>query len=154
MGTIKSIFLRNPDKTSQIVARRTSSFTPLDVLNPIQANEPTRDAEEDNQEDILAINQVIDSLFSDDPSNSPLEVEDPLSTNNIPTTPITQDHSPSPPPLPNPKPLPNPEPPFSTPPDTHRAASSTQEAQPEIPPTNEDQQLENQPHGDQPITKP
>ena len=150
MGTIKSIFLRNPDNTSQIVTSHTSSFTPLDVLNPIQANEPTRDAEEDNQEDILAINQVIDNLFSDDPANSPPKVEDPLLTHNIPTTPITPDHSPSPPPLPNPEPLPNPkpsvlEPYVPNPPETHPATEHTQEIQPEVPPTIEDQQLENPP---------
>ena len=145
MGTIKSIFLRNPDKTSQIVASRTSSFTPSDVSHPLPANEPARDAEEDNQEDILVINQAIDNLLSDDPSNSPPEVEDPLSTENIPTTPITPDHSPSPSPPPNPEPFPNPEPPISTPPDTHQAASSTQETQPRIPPTNEDQQPRDQP---------
>ena len=80
---------------------------------------------------------MIDKLLFDDPANSPLEVEDPLSAENIPTTPITPDHSPSPSPPPNPKPLPNLEPPISTPPDTHQVASSTQEAQTEIPPTNE-----------------
>ena len=115
--------------------------------------------EENDQEDTLAINQEIDNLFSDDPSNSPPEVEDPPLTKNIPNTPLTPDHSPSPSPPLNPEPFPNPEPPISTPQDTHRATSSTQEAQIEIPPTNEvqpneDQQLgsqllENQPQAEQ-----
>ena len=98
---------------------------------------------------------MIDNLFSDDPANSPPKVKDPLSTNNVPTTPITLDHSPSPPPPPNPEPLPNPEPPISTPPDTHQDTSSTQEVQKKIPPTNEvhpneDEQLGNQPPENQP----
>ena len=150
MGTIKSTFLRNPDKTSQIVASHTSSFSSSDISNPIPTNEPTRDIEEDNQEDI---NQVIDNLFSHDLENSPPEFEDPTSNDNIPTTPITLDHSPSPPPLPNPKPLPNLGPPVSNPPDTHQATSSTQETQLEIRPTDKDQQPENQPQGNIPLAE-
>ena len=83
------------------------------------------DLEENDQEDILAINQVIDSLFSDDHANSPPEVKDPPSTENIPTTRLKPGHSPSLSPLPNSKLLPNPEPLASNPSDTHQYASST-----------------------------
>ena len=40
--------------------------------------------EEDNHEDILAVNQVIDNLLFDDLANSPPEVEDPLSIEKYP----------------------------------------------------------------------
>ena len=101
---------------------------------------------------------MIENLFSDDAANSPPEFEDPPLTKNISTTPFTLDNSPSPSPPPNTEPLPNPEPPISTPPDTHRDASSIQEAQTEIPPTNEvqpneDQQLGNQPPENQPLAE-
>ena len=137
IGSIKSTFLRNLDKTSQVVASRTSSFTPSSINHPTPPNELVGDLEENDQEDILAINQVIDNLFSDNPANSPLEFEYPPSTKNIPTTPLTPDHSPSPSPPPNSELFPNPEPLDLNPLDTHQAASSTQEAQTGIPPTNE-----------------
>ena len=142
VGSMRSTFLRNFDTTSQIAANRTSSFIPLDISHHLPANETVRELEEDTQEDI---NQVIDNLLSDEPAISPPEVENPLSIEKIPTTPITPDHSPSPVPHTNLEQFPNPEPPTSNPLETHRVASSTQEAQIEIPSTNEDQQPENQP---------
>ena len=60
-GTIKSIFLRNPNKTSQIVTSRTSSFIPFDIPYPPLANESAKDVEEYNLKDI---NRVIDNIFS------------------------------------------------------------------------------------------
>ena len=124
VGVIKSTFVRNLDKTSQIVTSRTSSIIPFNISHQPPSNEPARDAEEDNLEDI---NQVINNLFSDNPDDSPPEVNKPLLIENTPTTPITPDHSPFPSPHTNPKPLPNMEPPISTPLDTHQIASSTQE---------------------------
>ena len=97
---------------------------------------------------------MIENLLSNNPSNSPPEVENPPPIENIPTTPITPDYSPSPSPTPNKEPLPTHEPPISTPPDMHQATSSTQQAKPKIPPTNEDQQLGNQPHGNKSLTEP
>ena len=64
MGIIKSTFLRNPDKTSQVVASQTSSFILTDIPHPPLANDPARDVEEENLEEI---NLVINNLYSDDP---------------------------------------------------------------------------------------
>ena len=115
MGFIQSTFLRNPDKSSQLVAAQTSSFTP--TFTP--ANELIRDLEDDDQGDALEIDQNIDNLFdcieSNDPIHPQLEVKNPISTEGIPTTQVTSSHSSPPSPPPTSEPLPNPEPPSSPP---------------------------------------
>ena len=68
VGVIKSTFVRNPDKIAQVVSSRTSSLILADIPHPPLANEPSRDVEEENLEEI---NWVIDNLFSDYPEDSP-----------------------------------------------------------------------------------
>ena len=65
---LKSTFLRNPDKTAEVVASRTTSIIPTDIDNPLPSNELTGNEEEESMDEI---NQEIDELFSDIPKGSP-----------------------------------------------------------------------------------
>lgn len=138
--------MRNPDKTTQVVASRTSSFIPANIPHPPLSIEPARYVEEENLEEI---NQVIDNLLYELPKDSPPQFEDPI-PDHIPATPIMFDHSPSPP-LPNLESAPEPsapetsvsEPSAKNPLDTHPVAKLIQETQPEVPLTIADQQPDN-----------
>ena len=111
-------FQRNLDKQAKVVTIHTTSLIPTDLKPPPLASEPTRNEEEENMEEI---NPEIDEVFSDLQEGLLPQIHDPTS-DHIPTTPITLDHSaspsPSPTPSPNPKPAPKPaasEPPWTQP---------------------------------------
>ena len=88
--------------TSTVVATQISSFTP--TFQNLSVNETDRgllSLEGNNQ---VALDAEIDNLMEDEAIDNPvelqLEVENPMSTNHFPTTPLTPDHSPSPSPPP------------------------------------------------------
>ena len=119
MGILKSSFLRNPNKSSQVVTSQTSSFTPSIINHPLLVNELDEGDLDTNHEVVRLGNQELDNLFNSMESNKyvdlQLKIEDPVPESALPATPLTPDHSPSPSPPASLKPPPNIEPPSSPP---------------------------------------
>ena len=93
MGIIKSSFIRNPNKSSHVVATQISSFTPSIPNPPPPVNEVDEGAvvlDADNQVETLATNQEIANLIDSEETDNPIEfqpkVENLMPTDDLPTT--------------------------------------------------------------------
>ena len=103
MGIIKSLFIRNPDKSSHIVATQISSFTPSIPNPPSPVNEVDEGAvvlDVDDQVETLATNQEISNLINSEETDNPIkfqpEVENLMPIDDLPTTPSNPEKLPSP----------------------------------------------------------
>ena len=119
MGLIRSSYIRNPNKTTTVVAAQISSFTPNIPKTLVkEADDETLTIEGNDQAALDAeITNPMDVEEIDNPVDLQLEFENPTSTSHLRTTPLTLDDSPFPSPSPplDPGSHHNPEPPSSPP---------------------------------------
>ena len=77
VGVIKSSFVRNPNKSSQVVATQISSFIPSTKNIPPLVNEVDKglvDLDTNYQLETLEIDQDIDNLLESEEINNPFDL--------------------------------------------------------------------------------
>ena len=103
MGVIKSSFIRNLDKSSQVVVTHISSFIPSTETHPLlvnEANESAIDIHTNHQIETLTTDQEIDNLLNseetDNRVDSQPEVKNIMLIGTLSTTPSTPKYPPAP----------------------------------------------------------